>query len=213
MKLISWNVNGIRAWIEKEGTVDFLKREDPDVVCFQETKAQREQIETLLHPSLTDTDNFFARYPFHVWNSAEKRGYSGTGVIAKKKPLRVWFGMEKSPLPDEGRIINLEFKDFILVNVYTPNAKPDLSRLPLRYEEWDKTFLKHLKTLERKNLLSYVETSMLRTRKLTSRDQMQTRRLQRVLEVRDSPTKSANDSPIFSTQDLLIPSAISIPQK
>ena len=155
MKIISWNVNGIRAWKEKEGTLDFLKRENPDIVCFQETKAQAEQIKEITGENelIKSETHLFTDYPFHVWNSAEKRGYSGTGVIAKKDPLRVWFGMENSPLPNEGRIINLEFKDFILVNVYTPNAKPDLSRLPLRYKEWDRAFLKHLKSLEKKKPL------------------------------------------------------------
>ncbi len=139
MKLISWNVNGIRAWKEKPGTLDFLKKENADIVCFQETKAQPEQIEAL---------QLFQDYPHHFWHSAEKKGYSSTGIITKEEPKKIWFGMENSPIENEGRIINAEFENFILVNVYTPNAKPDLARLPLRYEQWDKAFLKHLKKLE-----------------------------------------------------------------
>jgi len=141
MKFISWNVNGIRAWAQKEGTLNFLKKEKADIICFQETKAQREQIESL---------KLFQDYPFRYWHSAEKKGYSSTGLLSKIEAIKTWFGMENAPIENEGRIINAEFKKFILVNVYTPNAKPDLSRLSLRYEEWDRTFLRHLKKLEKK---------------------------------------------------------------
>jgi len=152
MKIISWNVNGIRAWMKKEGTLDFLKKENPDIVCFQETKAQPNQIEELTgeNSPKKEKHHIFQNYPFHYWHSAEKKGYSSTGIISKMKPLKVWYGMENSPLENEGRLINAEFENFILVNVYTPNAKPDLARLNLRYDEWDTAFLKHLKKLEKK---------------------------------------------------------------
>ena len=141
MKIISWNINGIRAWKDKAETLDFINNEQADIVCFQETKAQPEQIEEL---------KLFESFPFHYWHSAEKKGYSSTGIISKTKPLDVWYGMEKSPIENEGRIINAEFKNFILVNVYTPNAKPDLARLELRHKKWDTAFLKHIKKLEEK---------------------------------------------------------------
>lgn len=141
MKIISWNINGIRAWKEKPGSLDFINKKNPDIVCFQETKAQAEQIEEL---------NLFKNYPFHYWHSAEKKGYSSTGIISKTKPIKVSYGMKNSPIENEGRIVNLEFKKFILINVYTPNSKQDLSRLDLRYKQWDSSFLKHLQKLEKK---------------------------------------------------------------
>ncbi|MCD5389965.1 MAG: exodeoxyribonuclease III [Candidatus Pacebacteria bacterium] len=141
MKIISWNVNGIRAWNIKPGTLNFIKTENADIVCFQETKAQPEQIEEL---------ELFKKYPFHYWHSAEKKGYSSTGIISKTKPIKIWYGMKNSPIENEGRIINAEFEKFILVTVYTPNAKGDLSRLSLRYDKWDRSFLKHMQKLEKK---------------------------------------------------------------
>ncbi len=136
MKLISWNVNGIRA-VLKKGFLDFIKKENPDVLCIQETKAHPDQVDMVLD-----------KYEHHFWNSAEKKGYSGTAVFSKVKPIQVTYG--DGPMNDtEGRVITVEFKEFIVVNVYTPNAKPDLSRLKYR-QEWDKIFLKYLKDLEKK---------------------------------------------------------------
>ncbi len=151
MKIISWNINGIRAWKDKPGTLDFITKENADIVCFQETKAQGEQIEALTGKNelLQKKEHLFTDYPFHYWHSAEKKGYSSTGIISKIEPQKVWYGMDNSPIENEGRIINAEFEKVILVNVYTPNAKGNLSRLPLRYDEWDKAFLKHLKKLEK----------------------------------------------------------------
>ncbi|MCI5051478.1 MAG: exodeoxyribonuclease III [Candidatus Pacebacteria bacterium] len=141
MKIISWNVNGFRAWSKKEGTLDFINRdEQPDIFCLQETKAQPEQIDGSL----------FNDYPFQYFHSAEKKGYSSTAVFSKKEPLKVWYGMDNSPIENEGRIINAEFDNFILITVYTPNAKPDLARLELRHKEWDVAFLKHMKKYEKK---------------------------------------------------------------
>lgn len=140
MNIISWNVNGIRAWKDKPGSLDFINNDaQPDIFCLQETKAQPEQITEL---------GLFPDHPFQYWHSAEKKGYSSTGLISKTEPIRVWYGMDDSPIEDEGRIINAEFKDFILVTVYTPNAKPDLARLDLRYDEWDIAFLEHMLKLE-----------------------------------------------------------------
>lgn len=141
MKIISWNVNGFRAWNQKPGTLDFFNQdEQPDIFCLQETKAQPEQIDTTLFPE----------YPYVYLHSAEKKGYSGTALFSKKEPLRVWYGMKNSPIKNEGRIINAEFEKYIVVTVYTPNAKPDLARVDLRHQQWDTAFLKHMKTLEKK---------------------------------------------------------------
>ena len=140
MKIISWNVNGYRAWNQKEGALDFLNNHEcPDIFCLQETKAQPDQIDTGLFPD----------YPYHYLHSAEKKGYSSTAIFSKIKPLNVWYGMENSPINNEGRIINAEFKDFILVTVYTPNSKSDLARLDLRYGQWDTAFLDHMRSLEK----------------------------------------------------------------
>lgn len=139
MKIISWNVNGFRAWSEKEGVLEFINdSEQPAIFCLQETKAQPEQIDTSSFPD----------YPYVYLHSAEKKGYSSTALFSKTKPVDVFYGMKNSPIENEGRIINAEFKDFILVTVYTPNAKPDLARLELRHQQWDTAFLNHLKELE-----------------------------------------------------------------
>lgn len=141
MKIISWNVNGFRAWNQKEGVLEFINNdEQPDIFCLQETKAQPDQIDTTLFPD----------YPYSYLHSAEKKGYSSTAVFSKTEPIRVWYGMKDSPIENEGRIINAEYEKFILVTVYTPNSKPDLARLELRHEKWDTAFLKHLQKLEKK---------------------------------------------------------------
>jgi exodeoxyribonuclease-3 len=148
MKIISWNVNGIRAVHNKNLLIPFLEQENPDIVCLQETKAMQGQAEIDL-PQYEE-----------YWHSAERKGYSGVAVFSKIKPESVFRGFKPHILKDfdlkdkygdantEGRVITLEFKDFFLVNVYTPNAKPDLSRLKLRHETWDKAFLAHCKELE-----------------------------------------------------------------
>lgn len=141
MNIISWNVNGIRAWQQKEGTLDFIThKQDPDIFCIQETKAQPEQIDHEL----------FAEFRFHYFNSAVKKGYSGTAIFSKIEPLKVDFGIKNKNYDSEGRVITAEFEKFYLVNVYTPNSKPDLARLDYRYNDWDREFLKHLKKLESK---------------------------------------------------------------
>jgi exodeoxyribonuclease-3 len=131
-KLISWNVNGIRAALKK----DFLasvQAMDPDILCLQETKAQPEQIEIDLEE--------YHKY----WNSAEKKGYSGTALLSKTKPENVTFGMDSFP-DNEGRVITADFGSYYLVNVYTPNAKRQLERLEFRME-WDKAFSTYLTKL------------------------------------------------------------------
>jgi len=139
MKIISWNVNGYRAWQNKDGAIEFINEEKPDVFCLQETKAQPDQIDAGLFPE----------YQYVYKNSAERKGYSSTAMFSKTEPLNVTYGIGHE-LDNEGRVITAEFKDFYLVTVYTPNSKHDLSRLMIRYNEWDKVFLKHLKKLEKK---------------------------------------------------------------
>ncbi len=137
MKLISWNVNGIRA-ILKKGFLDFVEKFNPDVLCLQETKAHPEQ----LHLEMPAAYEGF-------WNWAKKKGYSGTAVFTKKNPLNVSYGIGMPEHDDEGRVITLEFPDYFLVNVYTPNAGEELKRLAYRIE-WDRDFLKYVKHLEKK---------------------------------------------------------------
>ena len=119
MKLISWNVNGIRACLNK-GFEEFFKSIDADIFCIQETKCQQEQVELK-----------FEKYSDY-WNSAEKKGYSGTAIFTKKKPINVTYGIGIEEHDKEGRIITIEFENFYLVNNYTPNSKRELERLYYR---------------------------------------------------------------------------------
>ena len=137
MKLISWNVNGIRAIMKKDFISD-IKKIEPDILCLQETKAHPNQVDEMLK-----------EYEHHFWNSAEKKGYSGTAIFSKIKPISVHYGKDKDNHKGEGRIICLEFEKFHLVTVYTPNSGEGLRRLDYR-AEWDKRFLKYLKNLEEK---------------------------------------------------------------
>lgn len=151
MKIISWNVNGIRAVHRKGLFLPMIEKYRPDIVCLQEIKAEQHQSEI----DLKDYEEY--------WNPAEKAGYSGTAIFSKKKPLSVIFGFtepiqKKYKLSGdtygdpnkEGRVLTAEFKDFFIVNVYTPNSKGDLSRLPLRHEQWDPAFLEYIKELKEK---------------------------------------------------------------
>lgn len=137
MKIISWNVNGIRAVIKK-GFLDFINDFNPDIICIQETKAHPEQVDL-------DLDN----YKYKYWNSAIKKGYSGTAIFSKIKPISVQNDMNIEKHDDEGRVICMELKNYFLVTVYTPNSKRDLSRLDYRAKEWDRDFLIYLKELEK----------------------------------------------------------------
>jgi len=134
MKLVSWNVNGLRACVTK-GFLDYFREMDADLFCVQETKLQAGQIELELGES-------YSQY----WNYAVKKGYSGTAVFSKIKPLSVRYGIEED-CEEEGRILTLEFERFYLVNVYTPNAKRDLARLDYRLE-WEDRFRSYLLQLD-----------------------------------------------------------------
>jgi len=137
MKIISWNVNGIRACVKK-GFLDFVKKENPDILCIQESKAHPDQVDEMLKG-----------YEHHFWNSAEKKGYSGTAVFSKIKPLSVRYGRDEDNHKGEGRVITLEFENDYLVTVYTPNSGRGLVRLEYR-QGWDQRFLEYLKELEKK---------------------------------------------------------------
>ncbi len=139
MKLISWNVNGLRAAANK-GFTDFFKKEDADIFCIQETKMQEDQIDLTLHA-------IFQGYHAY-WNSAMKKGYSGTAVFTKKEPLKVTYGLGIQEHDQEGRVITLEFEDFYLVNCYTPNSKRELERLNYR-TIWEDEMRNYLKKLDK----------------------------------------------------------------
>lgn len=135
MKLISWNVNGLRACVGK-GFFDFFRQEDADIYCLGETKMQQGQAEI-------NTEGYH-----QYWNSAEKKGYSGTAIFTKVEPLKVTYGLGQEKHDQEGRLITLEFEDFFLVDVYTPNSKDGLTRLPYRME-WEDDFRAHLVELDK----------------------------------------------------------------
>lgn len=136
MKLISWNVNGIRA-CAKKGFPEFFKKVDADIFCIQESKMQEGQLE-LEMPG-------YHQY----WNYAQKKGYSGTAIFTKEKPLSVAYGIGIEEHDTEGRVITLEMESFYMITVYTPNSQNELARLPYRMS-WETAFLSYLKTLEKK---------------------------------------------------------------
>ncbi|CAN5392524.1 exodeoxyribonuclease III [soil metagenome] len=150
MKLYSWNVNGIRAVINKGAFQSFIAEHQPDILCLQETKAKQGQAEI-------DLPDYI-----EYWNSADKAGYSGTAIFSKIKPLTVINGFTEEidtkynlahdsygDASKEGRVISAEFETFWVVTVYTPNSKGDLSRLELRHQQWDPAFLEHIQGLEK----------------------------------------------------------------
>ena len=134
MKLVSWNVNGIRACVKK-GFMDYFNEVDADIFCIQESKLQEGQIELILEG--------YHQY----WNYAIKKGYSGTAVFTKKEPLSVRYGLGDDETEPEGRILTLEYEGFYLVNVYTPNSQRDLARLPYRLE-WEERIREYLLGLD-----------------------------------------------------------------
>ncbi|MCC9602463.1 exodeoxyribonuclease III [Stieleria sp. JC731] len=139
MKLVSWNVNGIRAAMDK-GLRSYVETEQPDVLCFQETKASAEQVQT----------DWAAALGYHqYWNSAEKKGYSGTAIWSKIEPSKINHGIGIVDHDSEGRVLTATFDDFHLVNVYTPNAQRGLARLDYR-QIWDAAFLEYVKKLNRR---------------------------------------------------------------
>ncbi len=137
IKIVSWNVNGIRSAL-RQGFLDFVKKEKPDILCLQETKTPDGGI-----------PNPLAGY-HDFWSHAKKAGYAGTAIFSKTKPLSVSEGIGIAKHDNEGRVLTAEYKNFYLVDVYVPNSKRDLSRLPYRAKEWDTDFLKYLKKLEKK---------------------------------------------------------------
>lgn len=141
MKLISWNVNGLRACVGKNFMEDF-KKLDADIFCLQETKLQEGQIELEL--------SGYHQY----WNYAEKKGYSGTAIFTKREPLSVAYGIGVEEHDHEGRVITLEFDDFYLVTVYTPNSQDGLARLGYRMK-WEDDFLHYIKGLDEKKPVIY----------------------------------------------------------
>ncbi|MFT8322788.1 MAG: exodeoxyribonuclease III [Bacillus sp. (in: firmicutes)] len=141
MKIVTWNVNGIRACVKK-GFLDFFQEVDADIFCIQESKLQEGQI-------VLELDGYH-----QFWNYAERKGYSGTAVFSKIKPLSVVYGLGDDFVETEGRAITLEFDTFYLVNVYTPNSKRDLSRLSYRME-WEKQLQNYLLALNSKKPVIY----------------------------------------------------------
>lgn len=134
MKLISWNVNGIRACVKK-GFLDYFNEQDADIFCIQETKLQEGQIDLNLEGY------------YQYWNYAKKKGYSGTAIFSKKKPLSVSYGLNIEEHDQEGRIITLEFENFYMITVYTPNSQTGLARLDYRMK-WEDDFKAYLKDLD-----------------------------------------------------------------
>ena len=141
MKFISWNVNGIRACVQK-GFLDFFQEADADIFCIQETKMQEGQLDLEL-PG-------YHQY----WNYAVRKGYSGTAIFTKREPVSVQYGIGIEEHDQEGRVITLEFEDFYFVTVYTPNSQSELARLDYRMQ-WETDFLAYLKRLEEKKPLVF----------------------------------------------------------
>ena len=136
MKLISWNVNGLRACVGK-GFTEFVEAQQPDILCLQETKLQAGQIDLPMEG-------------YHAyWNYAEKKGYSGTALFTKTEPLAVTYGIGIPEHEKEGIVITADFADFYMITVYTPNSQNELTRLPYRMT-WEDAFLSYLKELEQK---------------------------------------------------------------
>ncbi len=137
MKLISWNVNGLRAVLRKN-FLEYLAAEAPDILCLQEAKAGPNDVEQLWPTTYTT-----------YWNCAQKKGYSGTVIFSRTRPLNVTCGINMAEHDNEGRVLTAEYPDFFVVNVYVPNSKRELTRLPYR-QQWDRDFLRYLKKLERR---------------------------------------------------------------
>ena len=142
MKIIGWNVNGLRAVMSKGNLIPIINKEDPDIICFQETKMQEDQL------------NFNFDGYLRYMNSAEKKGYSGTMVLTKKKPLSVTYDIKGKDHPKEGRVITLEFKDFYFVCAYVPNSKDGLLRIDYRMH-WEDDLRKHLMNLDKDKPVIY----------------------------------------------------------
>jgi len=146
MKIIAWNVNGLRSLLKTDNLDNMISSKNPDILCFGETK---------LSCPLDDINNMmkekYPQYKYIYWSPCKIRaGYSGTAILSKKKPLNVIYGMQHKgkELDDEGRVISVEYKKFWLVHVYTPNSGQELARLDFRTKEWDRAFEKHINKLK-----------------------------------------------------------------
>ena len=137
VKLISWNVNGLRS-VLRRNFLEYLAAEDPDVLCLQETRAEPNDVEQLWSSAYTT-----------YWNTARKRGYSGTAIFTKRRPMEIHCGIGVAAHDLEGRVLTAEFETFYAVNVYVPNSQRELTRLAYR-QQWDRAFLRYLKRLERR---------------------------------------------------------------
>lgn len=137
MKLLSWNVNGLRSILRKN-FLEFLEAERPDILCLQETRVHPDEVEQLWPAAYTT-----------YWNTAARKGYSGTTIFTRARPLKVTCGIGAEEHDQEGRVLTAEYEAFHLVNVYVPNAQRELTRLAYR-QEWDRAFLRYLKKLERR---------------------------------------------------------------
>ncbi|MCB1125783.1 MAG: exodeoxyribonuclease III [Verrucomicrobiae bacterium] len=135
MKLISWNVNGLRA-VLRRNFLDYLAEEAPDMLCLQETRCTPDDVEQLWPADYTT-----------YWNCAERKGYSGTALFTRTRPLAVTHGIGRTEHDREGRVLTAEYPDFFLVNVYVPNAQRELTRLPYR-QKWDRAFRRYLRALD-----------------------------------------------------------------
>jgi len=137
VKLVSWNVNGLRAVLRKN-FLDYLAEEQPDILCLQETRADPNEVEQLWPFSYTT-----------YWNCAQKKGYAGTCIFTKDRPLAITCGIGRAEHDSEGRVLTAEFAEFFIVNVYVPNSQRELTRLAYR-QQWDRDFRRYLKKLDRK---------------------------------------------------------------
>lgn len=146
MKAVTWNVNGLRA-CEKKGFADFFRSIQTDFFCIQETKMQTNQLAQLQFQA--EAEGYLA-----FWNSAEKKGYSGTAIITKHQPIAVTMEMQTDAVSNEGRVLTLEYENFYLVNAYAPNVRRDLERIPLRME-WEDDLRAHLSALDAKKPVLY----------------------------------------------------------
>jgi exodeoxyribonuclease-3 len=142
MKIISWNINGIRSILKKDVLYPFISNNKPDIICFQEVRALPTQVKF--------EDSFNNTYPYRYWNNPlEKKGYSGTAIFSTFKPLNIINGIGIDEHDVEGRVITAEFDNYYLVNVYVPNSKMDLSRLDYRVNSWDTSFRNFVERLEK----------------------------------------------------------------
>ncbi|KAL3881871.1 hypothetical protein ACJMK2_028262 [Sinanodonta woodiana] len=139
IKIASWNINGIRAWVKKDG-MSYLKNEKPDILCVQEVKCDEEQI-----PKEVKVDGYYTYF-----YGGDKPGYAGTGIFSKKKPISIKKGLGIDKHDDEGRVITAEYDKFYLVTTYVPNSGRGLPRLPYRTKEWDVDFSQYLQSLDKK---------------------------------------------------------------